>query len=256
MRRQRRRATLAAVWLCGLVLTAAMLSTAVRAQGDDAAVPGVAFAGETVPTITQLQAAALRLPAAALLGAALAFRPRRRGTPPRSAPVVQTQIVLALIGALVMIVVGSSVARAFGVVGVAGLIRYRAKIDDPKDASVMLATLAVGLAAGVGLYAIATFGAAFVLIVLWLVESLEPNPYTLFDLTVTSKAAEPLQPRVERLLRRQKLSYELRGAAPEELSYEVKLPVGARTDELSRAIVGLGEGTAVEWEEKKKKKSG
>ena len=33
-----------------------------------------------------------------------------------------------------MLVVGSSLARAFGIVGAAGLVRYRAKIDDPKDA--------------------------------------------------------------------------------------------------------------------------
>ena len=58
---------------------------------------------------------------------------------------MQTQIILAIIGALVMIVVGTSLARAFGVVGAAGLVRYRAKIDDPKDAGVMLTTLAVGL---------------------------------------------------------------------------------------------------------------
>ena len=90
------------------------------------------------------------LPLATALGAALAMRPRRKGTPKRSAPVVQTQIILAVIGALVMIVVGTSLARAFGVVGAAGLVRYRAKIDDPKDAGVMLTTLAVGLGAGIG----------------------------------------------------------------------------------------------------------
>ena len=92
----------------------------------------------------------LALPLAALLGAALAFRPRRRGTPPRTPAVIQTQVILALMGALVMIVVGASMARAFGIVGAASLIRYRSKISDPKDAGVMLMTLGVGLAAGVG----------------------------------------------------------------------------------------------------------
>lgn len=33
-------------------------------------------------------------------GAALAFRPRRRGTQARSAPVIQAQIVLAILGAV------------------------------------------------------------------------------------------------------------------------------------------------------------
>ena len=40
-----------------------------------------------------VERAVLALPFATALGAALAFRPRRRGTPPRSAPVIETQIV-------------------------------------------------------------------------------------------------------------------------------------------------------------------
>jgi ABC-type Fe3+ transport system permease subunit len=124
--------------------------------------------------------ASARLPTAALLSAILAFRPRRRGTPKREAPVVQTQIVLALVGAMVMLVVGASLARAFGIVGAAGLIRYRAKISDPKDAGVMLSTLAIGLAAGVGLYLFAAFATLFVFIVLLAIESIDPQHYSLF----------------------------------------------------------------------------
>ena len=109
---------------------------------------------ERTPPFTEqvrdLKHALARLPIAAGLACVLAFRPRRKGTPPRQAPVIQTQIILAVVGAVVMLVVGSSLARAFGIVGAAGLVRYRAKIDDPKDAGVMLSTLAVGLAAGVG----------------------------------------------------------------------------------------------------------
>ena len=83
--------------------------------------------------------ALVRLPLAASLGAALALRPRRRsGTPPRNPAVVQTQIILSVVGAIIMLVVGASLARAFGIVGAANLIRYRSKIDDPKDAVVML----------------------------------------------------------------------------------------------------------------------
>ena len=74
-----------------------------------------------------------------------------------------------------MLVVGTNLARAFGVVGAAGLVRYRAKIEDPKDAGVMLSTLAVGLASGVGQYVIAAFSAVFILLVLWVIESFEPE---------------------------------------------------------------------------------
>jgi hypothetical protein len=109
---------------------------------------------QAIPQVLQshfdmVERAVLALPFATALGSALAFRPRRRGTPARSAPVIETQIVLAVVGATVMLVVGSSLARAFGIVGAANLIRYRAKIDDPKDAVVMLATLSMGLCCGV-----------------------------------------------------------------------------------------------------------
>src|SRR4029078_7341929 len=103
----------------------------------------------------ELLASSLRLPLAALLGTVLALRPRRGGTPERQPAVVQTQIILAVVGALIMIVVGASLARAFGVDGAANLVRYRSKIDDPKDAVVMLCAISAGLAAGVGLYGLA-----------------------------------------------------------------------------------------------------
>ena len=42
----------------------------------------------------EVVAASIRLPLAAVLGTALALRPRRRGTPVRQPAVVQTQIIL------------------------------------------------------------------------------------------------------------------------------------------------------------------
>jgi len=205
--------------------------------------------------IHSLHAALVSLPLAAVLGAALALRPRRKGTPPRSAPVIQTQIILAAVGAIVMLIVGASLARAFGIVGAASLVRYRAKIDDPKDAGVMLSTLAVGLASGVGLYAVAVFGTAFVIGVLWIVESFEPQRVKLFTLKVATAAPESVRPELETLLRRNRVSFELRNASPEALWYEVELPLERRTDRVSNAILELQpEGKiAVEWDEKKTK---
>ncbi|HEX5070571.1 MAG TPA: DUF4956 domain-containing protein [Vicinamibacterales bacterium] len=200
-----------------------------------------------------LRQAALRLPLAAVLGAALAIRVRRRGTPPRSAAVVQTQIILSIIGALVMLIVGASLARAFGVVGVAGLVRYRAKIADPKDAGVMLATLGVGLAAGVGLYTLSIFSTLFFAGMLWLLESFEPEARKLFMLTVKSKEAARLVPLIEKLLRRHRAQFELRASAPDSLSYELRLPISQRTEPLSRAIADLDSESTFEWEEKKEK---
>src|SRR5438477_11297415 len=88
---------------------------------------------QTLPQVLEshfdmVERAVLALPIATALGSALAFRPRRRGTPARSAPVIETQIVLAVVGAPVMLVVGSSLARAFGFVGAANLVWYRGEV--------------------------------------------------------------------------------------------------------------------------------
>jgi hypothetical protein len=197
----------------------------------------------------------LALPFAAVLGAALAFRPRRRGTPPRSASVIQTQIVLSIVGAVVMLIVGASLARAFGIVGVASLIRYRAKIDDPKDAVVMLASLSVGLSCGVELYGLALFATLFILALLWVVESLEPEPMKTFALKIIGPEPPQIGGQIEAILRRFHITYELRSTGPKEIHYEVHLPFNARTDRISNAILMLepNGGVEVVWDEKKKK---
>ncbi len=199
--------------------------------------------------------ALIRLPIAAGASAILAFRPRRRGTPIRQTGVVQTQIILAIVGAIVMLVVGVSLARAFGIVGAAGLIRYRAKIDDPKDAGVMLSTLALGLASGVGLYTIVAFGTAFVLGALWLIESIEPEPVTLFLLGINAKDVKAQRPAIEQTLWRHGVRFELRTTSADDVVYEVKVPLQKHTDVISSAITRLDpkQSIQVKWEKEKEK---
>ena len=199
--------------------------------------------------------ALLGLAVAGALGATLAFRPQRRGTPPRKPAVIQTQIILALVGALVMIVVGASLARAFGIVGAASLVRYRAKIDDPKDAGVMLACLALGLASGVGIYAVAVLSTLLILAVVWALESLEPEGRKDFLLKVEGGDPEKLKDRLEELLRRSRVKHELRTTSKDDLVYSVELPLTKRTDRLTDAILALdkGEQLKVQWSDKKGK---
>ena len=205
----------------------------------------------------EIDDAMVRLPLAALLGTALALRPRRRGTPPRTAPVVQTQIVLAVVGAVIMLVVGASLARAFGIVGAANLIRYRSKIEDPKDAVVMLCTLAIGLATGVGLYALSVFSTMFLGVALWLIESFEPKTGKEFLLKVKiGKQTDDLRPEIEQILTRYRCKYEIRASSDEEVSYDVNVPLDIQTDRVTNALLKLDpEGhAAVDWADKKKAK--
>jgi uncharacterized membrane protein YhiD involved in acid resistance len=204
----------------------------------------------------EVQVALVRLPLAAALGGTLALRPRRRGTPPRTPAVIQTQIILSVVGAVIMLVVGASLARAFGIVGAANLIRYRSKIDDPKDAGVMLCTLAIGLSCGVGLYVLAVVSTLFLGAALWVIESFEPYGLKRFDLKVKlGKDTDELRPKIESILQRYKLEYELRSTSDEEVCYEIGVPFEVQTDRISNAILRLdpnGHG-AVDWAEKKTK---
>jgi uncharacterized membrane protein YhiD involved in acid resistance len=210
----------------------------------------------TADTVDEIRHALYRLPLAAALGAALALRPKRRGTPPRQPAVIQTQIILAVVGALVMLVVGTNLARAFGVVGAAGLVRYRARIEDPKDAVVMLSTLSIGLSCGVGLYVLASLSAAFILATLWVIESFEPKGRRIFDLVIKmGKNTDVRRVDFEAILRKYRVDFELRSSADDCVSYEASVPFELPRDRVTDAILGLdaeGHG-AVEWTEKKAK---
>ena len=196
------------------------------------------------------------LAGAAALGAALGLvRPVRRAIVPRSAHVVQAQILLAIVGALIIVVVGESLARAFAIVGAAGLVRYRARIRDPKDAGVMLVALALGLTVGSGLYVLAAVACAFVIAVLWVLESIEPPAQSRFELTIGGKDADKLRPDVEHALGQQGVAYELLGSSAHELHYEVTVPFRETIRRLTKLIRGLGgrRGTSVEWDIRKQK---
>jgi hypothetical protein len=157
----------------------------------------------------ELLASALRLPLAALLGTVLALRPRaaaRRSAARRRPDADHPRRRRSLI----MLVVGASLARAFGVAGAANLIRYRSKIDDPKDAVRDVVRAVGGLAAGVGLYGLAVIGTLFIALCLWIIEGFEPQT-RLFELTIKlGDKTSRLQPKIEEVCAATRSRYELR----------------------------------------------
>ena len=63
--------------------------------------------------------------------------------------IVQTMIVLPIVVAGVVLVVKNSLALAFALAGIVAGVRFRQKLDDPKDAVYVLLSLGLGLAAAV-----------------------------------------------------------------------------------------------------------
>ena len=91
---------------------------------------------------------------------------------------------------------------------------------------------------------------------LWVVESMEPKATDLFTLTVKAKDPAEVKVKLDALLTRYRLKYELRTTSKEELVYEVRTPAGGKTDRLSERILKLDPDniTEVAWEDKKDKK--
>lgn len=74
-------------------------------------------------------------------------------------------IMLTMITSVVIMVIGNNLARAFGMVGAMSIIRFRTAIKDAIDIMFIFFALAIGLACGVKLYAIAIFSTVFICLV-------------------------------------------------------------------------------------------
>ncbi len=61
----------------------------------------------------------------------------------------QSLILGAVVTTLVMMAIGDSLARGLGVFGAMAIIRFRTRIDDPRDVLFLFAALSTGLAIGV-----------------------------------------------------------------------------------------------------------
>jgi uncharacterized membrane protein YhiD involved in acid resistance len=80
----------------------------------------------------------------------------------RSRTFLTTLVVLAMITAVVIMVIGNNLARAFGLVGAMSIIRFRTAVKDVQDIMFIFFTLTIGMAAGVGLAKVAILGTVFI----------------------------------------------------------------------------------------------
>jgi hypothetical protein len=99
---------------------------------------------------------------------------------------------------------------------------------------------------------------AFILPLLWGLESFEPDPKKRFALKITGKDIGEHRSEVERVLRDLGVAFESRALGQEELGYNVELPIRRRTDRVGNALRAMGKEREielmVEWETPKKEK--
>lgn len=240
------------VFATALTLFCCTLSARVLADGQPPADESLFAEASKIDAPAEIKIALVRLPLAGLFGLALALRPRRRNQGARKVVVMQTQIMLAVVGAVIMLVVGNSLSRAFGIVGAAGLIRYRSNIADPKDAVVMLCSLAGGLAAGVGLYQLGAVATVLMMVALYLIEFFEPAARKRYELRIKTLSAAEFRSQAEDVLRGLGIEHDLLVEDVDEIRYMVSAPVDVRTKDVSDTLRLVGGGNVlVRWEEKK-----
>src|SRR6476469_5178191 len=204
----------------------------------------------------------LRFSLAAFLAGLLAFRPRRGLSFSRRNPfVAQTQILMGVVAAAMMMVVGDSAARAFGIFAAASLVRFRTNIRDPKEITVLLICLGVGLACGVGRLDMALILTVFVLAVLWILEHFESAQiFRSMEMRIETRNLDQTRHVLQRLFERHGFIFEVRqlergGEEGEhgKIVYELSLGYADTTDKLSEEIFceDADNIAALEWEQKK-----
>ena len=108
-----------------------------------------------------LKTAFLTMGIAILLGGLIAFTYYKTQEENYQRSMAVTLLMLPIILSVIIIFVGSNVARAFSLAGTLSIIRFRSAPGDPKDIGFIFFDIAAGLACGAGLYG---YGAVFVVV--------------------------------------------------------------------------------------------
>jgi hypothetical protein len=161
---------------------------------------------------------------------------------------VQTLVILGTLIALIMLVVGSNIARAFALVGALSVVRFRNAIKETRDVGFIFLVMGVGMAAGTRFYTLAVVAATTICLIIvvmyrfnWFASNVQRQVVKVQvppDGNYTSNIQDVLITLTSEF---ELISIEsIRGGALTELMYTVRLKKGTEPSEL---ISKLGERT-------------
>jgi anti-anti-sigma factor len=197
---------------------------------------------------------------AALLIGALVTAIHQPNTRDRPRSLEQAQTLLCVSGAMMMIIIGDSLARAFGIAGAAGIVRFRTPVDDPKDVTILFLLMGLGMATGLGAFAVAGLGTAFLCVTLLILDRLASTKTRGLALQISAPGRVfPTGP-VEAILVRNGVVFEPREISQGKNDVTVKLHtwLDPRTslDDLSAQFMADGTGvSSVSWDQLKREKA-
>ena len=157
---------------------------------------------------------------------------------------VQTLVIVGMVVALIMLVVGSNLARAFSLVGALSVIRFRNAIKETRDVGFVFMAMAIGMACGARFYTLAAVAAVVICVVVVVMFK-----FNWFALNVQRQvvkvqvpAGEDYSPAIRDVLIRYTTEFELvstetiRGGALNEVFYTVRMKKGTEPSDLVTAL--------------------
>lgn len=157
---------------------------------------------------------------------------------------VQTLVILGMIISLIMLVVGSNIARAFALVGALSVIRFRNAIKETRDVGFIFLVMGVGMACGTRFYTLAIVATVAICLVVVVMQR-----FNWFHLNVQRQVVKVRVPsdddhtnEIQDVLLRHTSEFELvsmesiQGGALTELLYTVKLRKGTEPATLIAAL--------------------
>src|SRR5688572_3303488 len=168
----------------------------------------------------------------------------------------QAQMLLCVSGALMMIIISNSLARAFGIAGAASIIRFRTPVEDPKDVTILFLLMGLGMSAGLGAFAVAGLGTAFLCLTLVALDVMAKQQTRLMSVEIVAGGRTFPSTQVEEVFARNQIVFEPREIAQADevtVKYHAWLDPRTSLDDLSaqlmRDVSGL---TSVSWEHPKR----
>lgn len=157
---------------------------------------------------------------------------------------VQSLMLVSMIVALIMVVVGDSLARAFGLVGALAIVRFRTAVRDTRDIAFVFLALGTGISAGTRHFMTALIGTPVIcLAAIWLtVIGFGGRHVVDAFLRFRLRSGVEVGPSLQRVLKRYCRSYSLISinASPKdedsEHSFQLQLLDGDLCDPLVRSL--------------------
>ena len=152
-----------------------------------------------------------------------------------------------MVVALVMLVIGSDIARAFSLVGALSIIRFRNAVKETRDVGFIFFTMAMGMAVGTRFYLLAVAGTISISLVILLMTRYNwyAREMSSHILHIQVHSGAPFETLFDKTLTKYTNSSELisadsiHGGTMTELTYSVALKKSAKVQELLTEIGNL-----------------